>query len=165
MLLGVPVSPTTRFSRGRSFKKAFVLWLFALKEESSSRTAMSKSRYFLPCCISHTRFSRLMMYISASALSAASRSAGVPMTTEYLSSDRWSHFLISSGHVLLATRRGATTRTLLTSKRLCRSSSMAVRVIAVLPSTQAHIQDCSCNRMGNHIFDCKFLIIMWNELH
>lgn len=46
---------------------------------------------------------------------------------------RWSHFLISSGHVSRATRAGAMTSACRVWKRFRMSSLMAVRVEIVLP--------------------------------
>ena len=61
LLLGVPVSPTMRFTFGRTFINAlnrFVWWF--LKEDSSSITTMSKSNGMPLSEISHYTFSRLM---------------------------------------------------------------------------------------------------------
>ena len=51
-----------------------------------------------------------MMVMSAPAIKAAFRSFGVPTQTAKVRDFRCCHFLISAGHVSLATRSGATTR-------------------------------------------------------
>ena len=62
---------------------------------------------------------------------ASMRSFSVPVMTEMLMSFRWAHFRTSEGHVVVATRSGATMSTG-PSSTSCRPSS-AVRVATVLP--------------------------------
>lgn len=72
-----------------------------------------------------------MMVISAPAIKAAFRSFGVPTQTAKVRCFRCCHFLISAGHVSLATRSGATTRMRWASKLSNRRSAMAVREMTV----------------------------------
>ena len=75
-----------------------------------------------------------MMYSKALLFIAALRSLAVPMITEASKWRRWSHFLISSGHVVDATLSGAMISTFETFKSFKSKSFRAVNVITVFPS-------------------------------
>ena len=131
---GVPVKPHRCFINGRTFRSALNRWALGLRKlDSSSTITMSKGQPSPYAFTSHGTFSRLMQYTSAFLASAARRSRALPNTRLTRRCFRWSHFSLSRLQVSSATRKGAITRTLDTSKLSYRSRSAAVNAIDVFP--------------------------------
>ena len=86
--------------------------------------------------------------MSALFFSARILSAALPRIFAIRRCFRWSHFSLSLLHVSSATRSGAITRTRETSNRSHISSSIAVRVMTVLPSPISRKRPAaSCSRI------------------
>ena len=80
--LGVPVSPMTRLTVGRTrIRTLNRLDWWLLKEDSSSITTVSKSKGKPLSSISQARFSRLMIVMSALFIRATRRSLALPIAT------------------------------------------------------------------------------------